>query len=67
MVLMVGGAFRPAGLVGRAFRLRCSYGGPSRPLAKVVRPAICAALALIGLGAPSRAAAQTPTLASTSD
>jgi hypothetical protein len=36
-------------------------------LAEVVRPAICAALAFIGLAASSRAAAQTPTLASTSD
>ena len=34
---------------------------------RAFRPAICAALACIGLAAPSRATAQTPTLASTSD
>jgi hypothetical protein len=34
---------------------------------RAFRPAICAALACIGLAAPSRAAAQTPTLASTTD
>jgi hypothetical protein len=40
---------------------------PATPVGRVFRPAICAALACIGLALPSRAAAQTPTLTSTTD